>query len=37
MTKRTNPAFTYADTAKLTLDQSLDLVSGGQDEADPKE
>lgn len=37
MTKRTNPNFTYAETAKLTLDQGLDMVSGGEDEADPKD
>lgn len=37
ITKRTNPAYTYAETAKLTLDQGLDLVAGTEDEADPKE
>ncbi len=34
MTKRTNPAFTYEDTAALSLDKALELMGG---EPDPKD
>jgi hypothetical protein len=33
--KRTNPAFTYAETAKLTLNDALTMMEGSAD--DPKE
>jgi hypothetical protein len=33
-TKRTNPAYTYAETATLTLNDALALMEG--DAADPK-
>lgn len=34
MTKRTNPAYTYEETAQLTLDSALELIG---DDSDPKD
>jgi hypothetical protein len=34
MTKRTDPGYTYEQTAKLTLDSALELIGDG---SDPKE
>lgn len=35
ISKRTNPAYTYAETAKLTLNDALNLMEG--DASNPKE
>lgn len=37
ITKRTNPAYTFEETAKLTLDQGLEALGGSEDDDDPKE
>jgi hypothetical protein len=36
ITKRTNPAYTFEETASLTLDQGLNALGTGEDN-DPKE
>jgi hypothetical protein len=36
ITKRTNPAYTFEETAGLTLDQGLNALGTGEDN-DPKE
>jgi len=36
MTKRSNEAYTFEETAKLTLDQGLSALGTGEDD-DPKE
>jgi len=36
ITKRSNPAYTFEETAKLTLEQGLNALGTGEDD-DPKE
>lgn len=36
-TKRTNPNFTFADTAKLTLDESVGMLGVNEGADDPKD
>lgn len=36
ITKRTNPAYTFEDTSKLTLDESVTMLGMTGDESDPK-
>jgi hypothetical protein len=35
-TRRTKPDFSYADTAKLTLEESVAMLGVSEDEEDPK-